>query len=288
MNLAVASGKGGTGKTTVAVSLAIAAAETRGLEVIYLDCDVEAPNAALFLHPTFEERRQVGVLVPEVDKNLCTGCGRCAEVCEFNAISVIGLKVLVFPELCHGCGSCALNCPENAIQEQLSVTGILEKGHAGNIAFGHGKLNIGKAMATPIIRDLKEWMLAKLNRDSLVILDSPPGSACPVIETVHGADYALMVTEPTPFGLHDLRQAVDLIWGKMEIPVGVVINRDGIGDRRVDEYCMEEGIPILLRIPFDREIAETYSNGIPIVEAIPHYRSVFSSLFHTIIKKAAL
>lgn len=288
MKLAVASGKGGTGKTTVAVSLAIAAAETRGLEVIYLDCDVEAPNAALFLHPTFEERRQVGVLVPEVDRNLCTGCGRCAEVCEFNAISVIGLKVLVFPELCHGCGSCALNCPENAIQEQLSVTGILEKGHAGNIAFGHGKLNIGKAMATPIIRDLKEWILAKLNRDSLVILDSPPGSACPVIETVHGADYALMVTEPTPFGLHDLRQAVDLIWGKMGIPVGVVINRDGIGDRRVDEYCMEEDIPILLRIPFDREIAETYSNGIPIVEAIPHYRSVFSSLLHTIIKKAAL
>ncbi len=288
MKLAVASGKGGTGKTMVAVSLAIAAAETRGLEVIYLDCDVEAPNAALFLHPTFEERRQVGVLVPKVDRNLCTGCGRCAEVCEFNAISVIGLKVLVFPELCHGCGSCALNCPENAIQEQLSVTGILEKGHAGNIAFGHGKLNIGKAMATPIIRDLKEWILAKLNRDSLVILDSPPGSACPVIETVHGADYALMVTEPTPFGLHDLRQAVDLIWGKMAIPVGVVINRDGIGDRRVDEYCMEEDIPILLRIPFDREIAETYSNGIPIVEAIPHYRSVFSSLLHTIIKKAAL
>lgn len=288
MKLAVASGKGGTGKTMVAVSLAIAAAETRGLEVIYLDCDVEAPNAALFLHPTFEERRQVGVLVPKVDRNLCTGCGRCAEVCEFNAISVIGLKVLVFPELCHGCGSCALNCPENAIQEQLSVMGILEKGHSGNIAFGHGKLNIGKAMATPIIRDLKEWILAKLNRDSLVILDSPPGSACPVIETVHGADYALMVTEPTPFGLHDLRQAVDLIWGKMGIPVGVVINRDGIGDRRVDEYCMEEDIPILLRIPFDREIAETYSNGIPIVEAIPHYRSVFSSLLHTIIKKAAL
>jgi MinD superfamily P-loop ATPase len=279
MIIAVASGKGGTGKTTVAVNLALSVDYANPL---FLDCDVEEPNAALFLHPTLDYRQEVGILIPQVDEAKCTACGRCAEVCAFNAIAVVGQKVLVFPELCHGCGSCTLNCPEDAITEVLNVTGMLESGRAGRVQFWQGVMNVGQAMATPIIRQLKGRALDGFSSDGLATIDASPGAACPVVEAVHGADFCLMVTEPTPFGLHDLRIAVEVVRDELHIPVGVVVNRDGVGDSGVDEYCTAEGIPILMRIPLDRRIAEAYSEGVPLVEALPEYRSRFEDLYREI------
>jgi len=282
MIIAVASGKGGTGKTTVAVNLALAlAADTRentdSADLLFLDCDVEEPNAHLFLKPTIEYREEVGILIPEVDYDKCTFCGRCAEVCSYHALAVVKQNVLVFPELCHGCGSCTLNCPEEAIHEVLNVTGVIEEGEAGGIRFAHGILNIGEAMAVPVIRELKRC----IGKDSerIVLLDASPGTSCPVVETMRGADFVLMVTEPTPFGLHDLRLAVEVARHALGLSVGVVINRDGVGDQGVEDYCAAENIPILMRIPLDRRIAEAYSEGMPLVEALPEYRAKFMQLY---------
>jgi len=296
MIIAVASGKGGTGKTTVAVSLALSiTADSQDLtdkkpvnpvNPLFLDCDVEEPNAALFLKPTIEERKEVGQLIPEVDPVKCTYCGRCAEVCQYHAIAVVGKKVLVFPELCHGCGSCTLNCPTGAISEVLDVMGTIERGWAGEVEFAQGLLNVGEAMAVPVIHQLKQWAIPPNPGDRPVILDAPPGTACPVVETMRGADFVLMVTEPTPFGLHDLRLAVEVARDELGLPVGVVINRDGVGDRGVEEYCAAEGIPILMRIPLDRRIAETYSEGAPLVEARPEYRERFRALYNSIRQQA--
>jgi MinD superfamily P-loop ATPase len=301
MIIAVASGKGGTGKTTVATSLALSIAGKgqeptgppyqtaepagshphRGAGAVFLDCDVEEPNAALFLKPSFDRHEEVGIPIPEVDYDRCTFCGRCAEVCVWHAIAVVGRKVLVFPELCHGCGSCTLNCPEEAIYEVLHVMGSLETGQAGPLAFGHGTLNVGEAMAVPIIRQLKGRH--KLGTEQgLAILDASPGTSCPVVETMRGADFVLLVTEPTPFGLHDLRLAVQVARDELDLPVGVVVNRDGVGDTGVDEYCSAEGIPILMRIPLDRRIAEAISDGKALVEALPEYRSGFVALYEQI------
>jgi len=298
MIIAVASGKGGTGKTTVAVSLALsiasqrlsvkaskrlgeANAETLGrydAETLFLDCDAEEPNAHLFLKPAIEQREEVGILIPRVDEAKCTLCGRCAEVCQYNAIAVLPQKVLVFPELCHGCGGCTLECPEGAIAEAFNPIGVIEEGTAGSIAFAHGILNVGQPMATPIIRQLKR---RARGFDASVVLDAPPGTSCPVVETMRGSDFCLLVTEPTPFGLHDLKLAVEVA-RELDIPMGVVVNRDGIGDARVDEYCAAEGIPILMRIPFDRHIAEAYSEGVPLVGAMPEYGERFRKLYRRI------
>jgi MinD superfamily P-loop ATPase len=311
MIIAIASGKGGTGKTTVAVNLALSiAADVQGsvdfagpstspstslrAGLLFLDCDVEEPNAHLFLNPTIERREEVGILIPEVDYDKCTFCGRCAEVCAYHAIAVVKQNVLVFPELCHGCGSCTLNCPEEAIHEVLNVTGVIEEGRAlinaqctiansqesMGIRFAHGILNIGEAMAVPVIRELKKRIGEDSNR--IVILDASPGTSCPVVETMRGADFVLMVTEPTPFGLHDLRLAVEVARHELGLPVGVVINRDGVGDRGVEDYCAAENIPILMRIPLDRRIAEAYSEGISMVEALPEYRERFVELYRRI------
>ena len=289
MRIAVASGKGGTGKTTIAVSLLLSLAaledDTRPSKLQLLDCDVEEPNAAIFVKPEIEGQEEVGILLPEVDPALCIHCGRCAEVCAFHAIAVFGEKVLVFPQLCHGCGSCTYNCPTGAIQERMSPTGAISWGSLPDrpdVRFGQGEMNIGEAMANPAIRALKKKMLPEVD-DGVTILDAPPGNACPVVETLRGADFALLVTEPTPFGLHDLRVAVQVARGELRIPTGVVINRDGVGDDGVLTFCAENDVPVLLSIPLDRRIAEAYADGIPLVDAVPAYRQGFVDLYHKIV-----
>jgi MinD superfamily P-loop ATPase len=284
MHIVVASGKGGTGKTTVAIALAQSLAAERE-PVLLLDADVEAPNVHLFLHPAIEGSEEFAPLIPEVDLDRCTGCGRCGVVCQYHAILAFPAMregerptVLVFPELCHSCGGCTIECPEEAIREVPHRTGLLERGSAGPIRFAHGVLDVGQAMASPLIARLKKWAQA---HTGVVIVDAPPGTACPVVHSMHGADFVLLVTEPTPFGLHDLRLAVGVA-RELGLPVGVVINRDGIGDEGVDAFCREEGLPILLRIPFDRRIAEAYARGIPLIEALPDYREHFRSLFMAI------
>ena len=283
MIVTVASGKGGTGKTTVAVSLALSLMEngssTEVDNALLLDCDVEEPNAALYLHPEIESRRDVGLWIPKVDMAACTYCGICADVCRYHAITVVGEKVLIYPDLCHGCGSCMLNCPEECIEEVVEVLGIVERGRARGLSFGQGILQVGKAMSPPIIRELKKWALPIERDGQLIVLDAPPGASCPVVETMRESDFVLLVTEPTPFGLHDLRLAVQLSRDELQLPVGVVINRDGIGDQGVEDFCTSENIPILMRIPYERRIAEAGAEGIPLVQAIPEYRAHFQALY---------
>jgi MinD superfamily P-loop ATPase len=283
MRIVVASGKGGTGKTTIATSLALVAAEQESVR--FLDCDVEAPNAGLFLYPVLDSRKDVGILIPKVNETTCSYCGKCAEVCQFHAIAVIGKKTLVFPELCHGCGSCTLVCPEHAISEHLDVMGVLESGPtAHEIEFFQGVMNVGEPMAVPIIRELKKWKpdtAAKIE-----IRDAPPGASCPVVETIRGADFVLLVTEPTPFGLHDLKQVAEITC-ELGLPAGVVINRDGIGDNAVEAYCVESGIPILMRIPMDRQVAEGVAQGHTLVEIKPELGPALSEMLSQIVQQVA-
>lgn len=282
MQIAVASGKGGTGKTTIATSLALSLSKVSAedLSVLFLDCDVEAPNAHLFLRPQVESQQEAVIFLPQIDPALCTACGRCVEVCQFHALALIGKKVLVFPQLCHGCGSCTLNCPEKAIAEIQNPIGILESGQTETgITFAQGILTISEPMPTPIIRQLKRWK--KRNADQTVILDAPPGASCAVVETVRGSDFVLLVTEPTPFGLHDLKQMVSIL-REMDIPAGVVVNRDGIGDGSLDAYCTAENLPVLLRIPFDRAIAQGTAQGQSLIDIYPAYREIFLSVLERI------
>ena len=275
MIIAVASGKGGTGKTLVATSLALSLINRKAVQL--LDCDVEEPNAHILLKPLFTHKQAVTIPIPRVDEARCTYCGRCGEVCVYNAIAVVGEKVLIFPELCHGCGACQYLCPEDAISEEGREIGVLEFGRVGGLEFVHGKLNIGEAMAPPVIRQVKKH----INQDGLVIIDVPPGTSCPVVETVKGSDFCLLVTEPTSFGLNDLTLAVEMV-SRLDIPCGVVINRDGVGNKGVEEYCLKEGIPIMLQIPLDIRIAQLYSRGITLVEGMPEWQESFVRLFDNI------
>jgi MinD superfamily P-loop ATPase len=276
MIVTVASGKGGTGKTTIATSLAKALA-TNGIQVNYLDCDVEAPNAHLFLRPTFDQQTNVNLLIPKIDEDKCTGCGRCGEVCEFHAIVVLGGKPLVFPELCHGCSSCTLECSEKAISEIPRVIGVLARGWTQEeIGFTHGLLNVGEPMAVPVISQLKKWRYPR--EVGITLRDSPPGTSCPVVESIRGADFVLLVTEPTPFGLHDLKLAVQLTQ-ILGIPSGVIINRDGVGEPGVDNFCREAGLPILMRIPLERKIAEGIAQGKNLVDIQPQYNQHFQEMY---------
>ncbi len=274
MIISIASGKGGTGKTTIAVNLALSLPKGK---VQLIDCDVEEPNAHLFLNPTINLVTSVGIPVPRIDESRCTYCGRCAQICEYHAIAVILKTVLVFDELCHGCGACSYLCPERAIFEVEREIGVVQEGSSNGIPFVNGVLNVGEPMASPLIRKAKE----KIQKDKVVILDAPPGTACPVIETVKGSDFCLLVTEPTPFGLNDLELAVGML-EKLGISMGVVINKSDIGERNVWDYCQSKQIPILMEIPMDREIAESYSKGIPIVSQKPFYIEKFQNLFEKI------
>jgi len=277
MRIAIASGKGGTGKTTVAVNLAISLATHQSVQLV--DCDVEEPNDHIFLHFRADQVRSVEKLLPQVDENLCTYCGKCAEACEFKAIAIIGDKILVYNDLCHGCGLCTMVCPTGAITETPHELGVIELGEADGLQFARGVLNIGEAMATPIIHELKD----ELDPNYLAILDAPPGTGCPCIAAIHGADIALLVTESTPFGLHDLRAAVGVA-RSLHVPVAVIINRYGIGDNRVESYCGAKGIPIVLKIPFSREIASLYSRGIPFVKELAEWRDRFIVLYEALKK----
>jgi MinD superfamily P-loop ATPase len=259
LQIAVASGKGGTGKTTVAAGFAIVIGRCQ-----LLDCDVEEPNAHLFLRPRITQTAAVTIPVPEVDQERCNLCGRCGDACQFHAIAVMGKQVLVFPELCHGCGACTLACPEEAIREVPRQVGVVESGKATKISFVHGRLNVGEPMATPVIRAVK----AHLDNKRLTIIDAAPGTACPVVEAVKGSDFCLLVTEPTPFGLSDLRLAVEVM-EKLAVPCGVVINRSGEGDEATETFCATKQLPLLGRIPFDRAIAEAYAHGRHPVYAVP-------------------
>jgi len=276
MILAVASGKGGTGKTTVAVNIA----RVLGFKVQLLDCDVEEPNAHLFLKGTLGEEETVTIPVPQVNESLCDGCGECGRFCEYHAIVSFGSTPLVFPEMCHGCGGCAKVCPKKAIQETDQRIGVVETIESGNVTLMQGRLDVGVAMAPPLIRAVK----ARLQNGLPAIMDAPPGTSCPVITTIKGADVVVLITEPTPFGLHDLKLAVDVV-RELRIPFGVVVNRVGIGDDRVHVFCRQEGIPILLEIPDDRRIAEVYSRGEIIVEAMPEYRAHFMRLWEAVLER---
>jgi len=282
MNIAVASGKGGTGKTTIATNLAASVSRT-GLAVQYLDCDVEEPNGHIFLKPNIECRDEVSVGVPEVDAEKCIGCGRCAELCQYSAITCVKGKVLVFEELCHSCGGCMAICPEQAITETPRTIGIAEFGTSDEIAFGHGKLNIGTIQTPALIKYVKQ----RARADTLTILDVPPGTSCPVIEAIRNTDFVLLVTEPTPFGLNDLELAVGMV-RVLQLPFAVAINRSDIGDDGVVQYCQREGIDILLDIPNDRKIAEAYSRGVMMIDATPEYKQKFLQLHDHISERISV
>ena len=273
MILAVASGKGGTGKTSISVNLA----RVFGSPVQLLDCDVEEPNAHLFLkgEPLGEE--VISLAVPEIDETLCDACDKCVAFCEFNALASVGGPPLVFPELCHACGGCTLVCPQGAIREKDHRIGVLRSSRAGTITLKTGCLDVGISMASSLVHALKQ----RLELGITAILDAPPGTACPAVASLRGADYVVLVTEPTPFGLNDLRLAVDTV-RQLQLSFGVVINRVGMGDDRVHRYCAEENIPILLELPDDRRIAEAYSRGHLIVDALPEYRGHFERLWQAI------
>lgn len=276
MKIAIASGKGGTGKTTISTNLAVSISQV-GQPVQYLDCDAEEPNGHIFLKPDIESSEDVTVGVPDVDTDKCTGCRKCAQLCQYSAIICLKNDPLVFKELCHSCGGCMAICPEGAIAETQRKIGIAEFGQSNGVQFGHGRLDIGTIQTPALIKYVKK----RIRHDAINIIDAPPGTSCPVIEAIKGSDFVLLVTEPTPFGLNDLVLAVGIV-RQLKIPFAVAINRSDVGDDSVVEYCQQEGIEVVIQIPNDRKIAESYSRGVMIVETMPDYKQKFLKLYKDI------
>ncbi len=266
--ISVASGKGGTGKTLVATSLVFSLDNSQ-----LLDCDVEEPNAFLFFPDrNIIDQSECSVPVPLIDEKLCVYCGRCAEVCAFNALAVIPDRIVIFPELCHGCGACIIACPQKAISEGFRGIGRITRAKAGDHELIWGELEPGEARPTPLIKEVKRCA----NRD-MVIVDCPPGTSCSVVEAVRDTDFCLLVTEPTPFGLYDLDLAIKLL-DRLSIPRGVLINKSGVGNREIYKYLEMQNVPILMEIPMSREIAELYSRGVIFVAKMEEWKDKFVAL----------
>ncbi|AKB83123.1 cell division ATPase MinD [Methanosarcina barkeri 3] len=273
MKIAIASGKGGTGKTTVSLNLALSLSDVQ-----LFDCDVEEPNCNLFLGFGLEKVEDVVCPVPVINQEKCSICRQCSDFCRYNALAALPDRILFFPSLCHGCGGCAVLCSEKAIRESERSLGVIEKAKGeSSPEFYRGLLNIGETMTSAVIKTLKKYV----DDRKTAILDAPPGTACPVIASIGDVDYCVLVTESTPFGFHDLRLAVDVV-RSLKVPFGVVINRWGLGDSRVEEYCKAEGISILLKIPNNLKIAELYSRGIPFVQEMPEWNEKFRGMFEAI------
>jgi MinD superfamily P-loop ATPase len=278
MKIAIASGKGGTGKTIVSLNLALALSDVQ-----LFDCDVEEPNCNLFLGFELEKVEDVFCSVPVIDPEKCSLCRQCSDFCRYNALAVLPTRVLVFPSLCHGCGGCTILCPENAIRESPRPIGLIEKAKEGSSPeFYRGLLNIGETMVSAVIKKLQQH----IDDRKTAIIDAPPGTACPVIASIEDMDYCVLVTESTPFGFHDLKLAIDVVRA-IKIPFGVIINRYGLGNSKVEDYCKAEGIPVLLKIPNDRKIAELYSRGIPFIREMPEWNDKFFYMFETIKSQLA-
>jgi MinD superfamily P-loop ATPase len=282
MNIAIASGKGGTGKTTVSTNLALFLSEM-GEKVRYLDCDVEEPNGHLFLKPEIIHKNAAFIPVPFIDESKCTACGECVRFCEYRALVRLGKLVMVFPELCHGCGGCTLLCPQKAISERTKEIGYVESGMSGRIGFVHGCLNIGEAMSPPLIRNV----LDLATHEAINIIDAPPGTSCPVIASLRNADFIVLVTEPTPFGLNDLGLALDMV-RELNVPHGVIINRAEADNGDADVFCKKRQVEIIAQIPDNRRIAESYSRGEMILGAVPGIRECFTELWQSIRKRVSL
>lgn len=276
MIISVASGKGGTGKTTVATSLALAL-QANNTEITYLDCDVEEPNGHIFLKPEINESEDLNVEVPVIDAEKCTHCGRCADLCAFNALLVTNDDVLTFSELCHGCGGCRYFCPTQAVSLVPKKIGTVEKGRAGQLKFARGRLEVGAVLSPPIVDAVK----ANRNLQGITVVDAPPGTSCPVVHTVRGTDFCLLITEPTPFGLNDLDLAAQMV-KSLGVPCGVLVNRDQEGYEKIESYCQQEGLTILMKIPLSKKIAEGYSRGIPLTRAESSWNTAFRELYRNI------
>jgi len=278
MKIAIASGKGGTGKTTIATNLAYSIAKM-GKVVQYLDCDVEEPNGHIFLKPDIEETQTITISVPEVDSEKCNGCGKCGQLCQYSAIVAMQEIVMTFEQLCHSCGGCMLVCPTGAITEKPKEIGFVDLGKSKDVMFGQGRLIIGDIHTPPLIKKTKTHALD----EGIVIIDAPPGTSCPVIEAVKGTDFVLLVTEPTPFGLNDLKLAVEMV-RELRIPFAVIVNRSEPNEQMINQYCNEENIEIIFEVADDRKIAEAYSIGNMIVDVLPEYKERFANLYEYLDK----